>query len=94
MKRTSKKSHALGAGGPLASEHGRIGEEPLVADDFVLKIIEELEISFPQLEHGHVDYLPELSSAEKKDRLSRMKFDAPGSASTLTTTFTFTSTHD
>jgi hypothetical protein len=42
-----KRSPALGARDPFAAEHGRKWEEPLVAGDFVLVIIEEFEFSFP-----------------------------------------------
>src|SRR2546430_7619009 len=49
-----KKSHPLSARDPLAAEHGRTREEPLVARDFVLVVVEESEISFSQLEQRHV----------------------------------------
>ena len=49
-----QKSHSLGVRDPLAAEHRRTWEEPLVAGDFVVVIIEKVEISFPQLEYRDI----------------------------------------
>ena len=46
--------HALRARHAFASEHCGAGEEPLVAGDFIVVVIEEFEISFLQLEHRYV----------------------------------------
>src|SRR5713101_6038406 len=44
----------LGARDPLTAEYGRTREESQVAGDFVLVVVEEFEISFPQLEQRQV----------------------------------------
>src|ERR1700680_1519519 len=47
----------------LAGEHGCARKDPLASGDRVLEVVEELEVSFPQLEQRHVGWRANIERA-------------------------------
>src|SRR5262249_1834225 len=63
-------------GGGRGGGRGRAGAAPVTWEEFLARtpLSRQAQKDIARLESAQVDYMPGLSSAEKKDRLSRMSY--------------------